>query len=219
MENLRLDYLFCIFAVTVFSMVLHELAHGLVAYWQGDATAKEDGRLSLNPLRHIDPMMTVVVPLILAILGMPIFGGAKPVPVNKYRMKHGNLSMALVALAGPVTNIILAFLFFMIGHWTGVLTVSGGEYYLVNNFWGTLIWRGVIVNLGFALFNLIPIPPLDGSRVLYVLMPDGVRDFMDTIERFGVMVVYVLIGIFGSALSSYMITGENLILSLFSLLT
>ena len=101
-------YLIFVFVVTVGSMILHELAHGFTAYKLGDDTAKRDGRLSLNPLRHIDPFMTILVPLLLAISGMPVFGGAKPVPVDTRRVKGGEWGFALVALMGPLTNFILA---------------------------------------------------------------------------------------------------------------
>ncbi len=180
-------------------MILHEIAHGLVALWQGDQTARLSGRLTLNPLKHIDPWMTIVVPLILALSGGPIFGGAKPVPVNTRNLKHGEWSMALVAIAGPLTNIVLAFLSFLLWMATD---------------WGVCV-RGVAINLGFAVFNIIPIPPLDGSRVLYAFAPDFVRDFMTKIERYGVTLVFVLIMLFGTALGVYMETVETFILGIF----
>lgn len=187
------------FLITLFSMILHEIAHGLVALWQGDQTARLSGRLTLNPLKHIDPWMTIVVPLILALSGGPIFGGAKPVPVNTRNLKHGEWSMALVAIAGPLTNIVLAFLSFLLWMATD---------------WGVCV-RGVAINLGFAVFNIIPIPPLDGSRVLYAFAPDFVRDFMTKIERYGVTLVFVLIMLFGTALGVYMETVETFILGIF----
>lgn len=108
------------FMVILLSMMLHELAHGVVAYKLGDDTAKTEGRLTLNPLKHLDPVLSVAMPLILFLSGGPIFGGAKPVPINTRKLKHGVWGMALVAIAGPLTNFVLAFLVFLLGHFTGV---------------------------------------------------------------------------------------------------
>lgn len=202
-------YLFCVFAVTLGSMILHEIMHGVVALWQGDQTAKLSGRLSLNPLKHIDPMMTIVVPLLLALSGAPIFGGAKPVPINTRNLKHAEFSFALVALAGPLTNFVLAFIFFVL------------YSFVSNTGWlGMLFATGVEVNLGFMLFNLVPIPPLDGSRVLYFLAPDFIREFMMKLEgTAGFIVIYVLILVSGGLLGGYMNWASNHILDFFTLIT
>lgn len=178
------------------SMILHELAHGVVAYWLGDDTAKREGRLTLNPLKHLDPVLSVVMPLLLLAMGMPIFGGAKPVPINTRNLKHGVWGMALVAVAGPLTNILLAFVAFVIGYATGVLMDLGVA--------GVICWRFITVNLGFGVFNLIPIPPLDGSRVLYALAPDGVRRVMEGMERWGIWVVMILVVAVPSVVSTLM---------------
>lgn len=202
-------YLFCILIVTLFSMILHEIMHGVAALWQGDQTAKLSGRLSLNPLKHIDPIMTIIVPLCLALSGAPIFGGAKPVPINTRNLRHAEFSFALVALAGPLTNFILAFIFFLL------FSFVSHEGNL-----GVLFAVGVEVNLGFMLFNLVPIPPLDGSRVLYFLAPDFVREFMVKLEGVtGMIVIYALIFISGGLLGSYMNGASNAILDFFRLIT
>ena len=107
--------------ITVFSVILHELAHGVVAYFLGDRTAKDAGRLTLNPLKHIDPYMSILVPVILYILHAPVFGGAKPVPVNYRNLKGKEWGMALVAVAGPLTNFLIALISFLIGYFSGVL--------------------------------------------------------------------------------------------------
>ena len=167
-----------VFVIIIVSMVLHELAHGVVAYLLGDDTAKSEGRLSLNPLKHLDPVMSVIVPFLLYISGGVVFGGAKPVPINTRNLKGGAWGMALVGIAGPATNFILALLGFLIGIWTGNLVAENGVVYLANGVVSQIFAEVVMVNLGFMIFNLIPIPPLDGSRVLYAIMPDGVRDFM-----------------------------------------
>ena len=113
--NTDILYIVIILVIVVFSVILHELAHGLVAYWLGDRTAKDAGRLTFNPIKHIDPYMSIIVPVVLYILKAPVFGGAKPVPVNYHNLKWHEWGMALVALAGPLTNFILAFIAFLIG--------------------------------------------------------------------------------------------------------
>ena len=118
---LKLMQVFIILAIIVSSVIMHELAHGLVAYWLGDHTAKDAGRLTFNPIKHIDPFMSILVPVILYLLKAPVFGGAKPVPINYYNLKSREWGMALVAVAGPLTNFLLAFLAFLIGHFTGAL--------------------------------------------------------------------------------------------------
>lgn len=193
--------LLIILAVVLFSMVLHELAHGLVAYWLGDDTAKADGRLTLNPFRHLDPVLSFLIPILMFFTGGPIFGGAKPVPVDTRNLKHGAWGMALVAVAGPLTNFIIAFVSFLIGYWTGALGVMDGMLYYSTGLWGIIVMELVMVNLGFGIFNLIPIPPLDGSRVLYAVAPDGVRDVMSGLERYGLIIVMFIVVLFPSFLS------------------
>lgn len=215
-----LGYVFAVFIITLFSMILHELMHGVVALKLGDDTAKYSGRLSLNPLKHIDPVMTIMVPILLALMGGPIFGGAKPVPINKYKLKYREWGFALVAIAGPLTNFILALVFFLVGYWAGAFQIQNGEvYYSADSFWSMFAMLGVSINLGFMLFNIIPIPPLDGSRVLYAIAPEGgVRVFMEQIERYGLFVVYFCLLFFGTALSFYMSGAMNAILRFFTML-
>ncbi len=191
------------------SVILHELAHGLVAYWLGDSTAKDAGRLTLNPLKHIDPIMSIAVPLVLYLIGAPVFGGAKPVPIDERNLKGGVWGMALVALAGPFTNFLLALIGFLIGQFTGLLDGAGGEL------WSFAFSEIVLINLGFMLFNLIPIPPLDGSRPLFAIAPDGVRNVMMHMERYGIIIIYVLIFFFGNVFSNLMSSGTNAILKFF----
>lgn len=188
-----------ILGVILFSMVLHELAHGMVAYWLGDETAKDDGRLTLNPVKHIDPVMSILVPVLLYMSGGPIFGGAKPVPVNTRNLKFGAWGMALVAIAGPITNFLIALVSFLVGYWTGWLNMPG----IV----GMIFTELVLVNLGFGIFNLIPIPPLDGSRVLYALAPDVVREGMEKFEKIGIIVVMILVIVFPGVISKIMLGG------------
>lgn len=208
----NLGYALIVLAIIVLSVILHELSHGVVAYFLGDSTAKEAGRLTLNPLKHIDPVMSILVPMVLYLIGAPVFGGAKPVPINTHNLKWKEWGMALVAVAGPLTNLVLSFIFFVIGHFTGLLYGVGGD---ISEF---IFSEIVFVNLGFAIFNILPIPPLDGSRVLYAIAPDGFRNVLSQIEHYGVFIIYGLILIFGNLFSSIMLGGMNGILKFFYLL-
>lgn len=207
--NLNFLYILIILVIVVFSVILHELSHGIVAYWLGDRTAKDAGRLTFNPIKHIDPYMSILVPVILYILKAPVFGGAKPVPVNFRNLKWGEWGMALVALAGPFTNFLLAFIFFLVGYFTGLLNGAGGEI------WKFIFTEFVYVNLGFMLFNLIPIPPLDGSRVLYAIAPDAFRNILSNIERYGIIIIYIMILLFGEVFSYIMVNGMNGVIKFF----
>lgn len=206
---MNIGHIIIVLIIVVLSVILHELAHGVVAYWLGDRTAKDAGRLTFNPIKHIDPYMSILVPVILYILKAPVFGGAKPVPVNYHNLKWHEWGMALVALAGPLTNFLLAFIFFLIGHLTGLAYGAGGEL------WQFVFVELIYVNLGFMIFNLIPIPPLDGSRVLYAIAPDGFRNILAGIERYGIIIVYMMIFLFGEMFSSLMINGMQGILDFF----
>ena len=194
--------LIIILAVVLFSMVLHELAHGLVAYWLGDDTAKEDGRLTLNPFKHLDPVLSFLIPVLMFFSGGPIFGGAKPVPVDSRNLKHGVWGMALVAVAGPLTNLVLALAGFLIGYWTGGLQMGDGALYYMNGLWGMIVSQWVLVNIGFGVFNMLPIPPLDGSRVLYALAPDGVRGVMQAMEKWGIVIVMIIVVVFSGVIGT-----------------
>ena len=192
--------LIIVFGVILGSMILHEIAHGLVAYWLGDDTAKVQGRLSLNPLKHLDPITSFALPMILYLMGGPIFGGAKPVPINTRNLKFGAWGMALVAIAGPLTNFVLAFLSFLIGYWTGNLGT--------NSVLGIIFYYLVTINLGFGIFNMLPIPPLDGSRLLYAIAPDFLRRGLEWMEQFGIWIVMILVviggGFFGAIMTGAM---------------
>ncbi len=204
--------LIIVLIIILVSVILHELAHGLVAYLLGDHTAKDMGRLSLNPVKHIDPVMSIIVPVMLYLLRAPVFGGAKPVPINSSNLKGREWGMALVAIAGPFTNFLLALIAFLIGYFTGSLSGANGEIlqFIFSYF--------VTINLGFMIFNIIPIPPLDGSRVLYAIAPDQFRIVLASVERYGIIIVYVLILLFGEVFSSLMVNGVSGILNFFYML-
>lgn len=206
-------YIGLIFIVIVISMTIHEAIHAFVGYWLGDDTAKREGRITLNPLKHIDPFLTIILPLVLAIIGAPIFGGAKPVPFNPDRVRGGEWGAALVAFAGPLTNLLIAFVAFGIGVLTGNVTTGG----FLPNIVGMIVLVAVQVNLGFFVFNMLPIPPLDGSRVLYALAPEFVRRGMEAIERYGLLVIFVLVLIASSVIAPIMHVAVQGIVSFFQI--
>lgn len=189
-------------------MTLHEAMHAFASYWLGDDTAKLLGRLTLNPIKHLDPVLTLLMPLIFALSGLPIFGGAKPVPFNPDKLRFGEWGMAIVALAGPITNFIIAFLSF--GVWF-LVSSNGGQ----SSIWAQVFAISTSINLGFFLFNMIPIPPLDGSRVLYVLAPEFFRRGMEFIERLGLMFIIVIVLASGSFLGSFISSGINFFIGIF----
>ena len=196
------------------AITLHEVAHGWMALRCGDTTARDQGRLSLNPLRHIDPIGTVLVPGVLAVLGGFIFGWAKPVPVNLRRLRHPKRDMALVALAGPGSNLLMA-----IG-WGLVMLL--GYHLLASASWaGEPLLRmglvGIDVNLMLGVLNLIPIPPLDGSRVLAGILPNRFGQVMAQIEPYGLIILVALLTVGGlfDVLMPIVASIRHLILSLF----
>ena len=166
------------------SMTLHEAMHAYTSNYLGDDTARMLGRLTINPLKHIDPFTTVLMPVLLYIaVGIP-FGAAKPVPFNPNRLKYDEFGAALVGVAGPLTNLLLAVIS---GLW--LRFVLGFESNLITE--GTLLF--MIVNLSFFVFNMIPFPPLDGSRLLYALAPEPVQNVMRTIERGGITYFFLFL--------------------------
>ena len=190
-----------IFAIILLSMTVHEAMHAFMGYFLGDNTAKIEGRLTLNPLKHIDPFMTILLPLTMALLGGPVFGGAKPVPFNPNRVRYGEWGAAMIALAGPLTNLFIAFFAFGIGALMGVVSNGG---LVASSFLGSVIAMTVSVNLGFFVFNMLPAPPLDGSRLLYALAPESARRLMEQIEQYGTLVVFLLVVLFSSAIGRVM---------------
>lgn len=200
-------YIFTVIVVILLSMTLHEAMHAFVGYWLGDDTAKLQGRLTLNPIKHIDPFLTLLLPIMLALIGAPIFGGAKPVPFNPTRVRFDEWGAALIAVAGPLTNFLIAFLFF------GIYALCGAPQ---SGVLSMVLLTGVMVNLGFFIFNIIPIPPLDGSRVLYALAPEFVRRGMEHIERFGIMLVFLLVLVASPIIGSFMFMSMQFFIGVFS---
>jgi Zn-dependent protease len=208
--ELNLTYLAIVLVVILFSMTLHEVMHGFMAFWLGDDTAEREGRLTLNPIKHIDPILTIALPVMLAFIpGAPIFGGAKPVPFNPDRLKYDEWGAALVALAGPLTNLSIAFILYASYALFGIDA---------DTFAGQFLLTGVIVNLGFFIFNMIPIPPLDGSRVLYALAPEFARRGMETIERYGLIVVFLIVLVASPIIGAFIQGVSGAILNAFAML-
>lgn len=207
MGAVEIQQIVFILIAILFSMTLHEAMHGYVSYLLGDDTARLQGRLTLNPLKHIDPFLTVILPLLMAISGGPIFGGAKPVPFNPNNLKWGDYGVALVAISGPLLNLFIAFVSF------GVLQFlpSGG---VVADFFSVM----VMINLGFFAFNILPIPPLDGSRVLFAFAPEFIQQAMHKIERYSIFIIFGLIIIAGPILGKILLAIITFFLNVFSLI-
>jgi len=216
--DLVLDIALSLIAIFT-AIVLHEVAHGYMALRLGDPTARDLGRLTLNPLAHIDPIGTILVPLILAILGAPLFGWAKPVPINPRNFRNPFRGMLFVALAGPGTNVALALgatiigrlLLLMVPQSLSTASPSFGMNLLTSLF--TLLGYFVILNLFLAGLNLIPIPPLDGSRVLTYFLPTEGRRIMLSLERYGFFIFAALLylGVFNGVFRAVQGLGQQML--------
>ncbi len=193
-----------VFVSYVLAMTLHEFAHGWVAHQLGDTTAQREGRLTLNPLAHIDPINTLLVPIVTFLVAGIAIGAARPVPFNPWALRGGRWGAALVAASGPFTNLLIAM---VLGTWLRFVPLGVAGY----NFIGIMI----LINVGLFVFNMLPLPPLDGSRVLYAAAPPGLREIMDRIEQAGMMVIFVLIlGMYYFGLGAYLYRVVQWIISL-----
>lgn len=171
----------------LFAITLHEVAHGWVASLLGDPTAKMLGRLTINPLKHIDLVGTIIVPAILLSMGGFVFGWAKPVPINWRNLKHKYRDMALVSIAGPLSNFLMACFWALFFHASASLEPSSYTLALL-----TMSQIGVLVNCILMVLNLIPIPPLDGSRVLITLLPNRIAYYYSRLEPYGFIILILL---------------------------
>ncbi len=186
----------------LFAITLHEVCHGWAARHFGDRTAELLGRLTANPIRHIDPVGSVAVPLVLTFLNLPPFGWAKPVPVNARNLRNPKSDMVLVAAAGPVSNLLMAlFWVVVLGSvlgWVAPVELSGARRFLLS-----MAQIGISFNILLAIFNLLPIPPLDGGRVLRGLVPEVLGRRLDALEPYGLIIVIALLslGILGRIVS------------------
>jgi len=191
-----------IFITLIFSIIIHEVAHGYVAFFFGDTTAKRSGRLTLNPLKHIDPVGTIILPLLLRLSNSPVvFGWAKPVPVNTMNMRNPKTSMVLVAAAGPLSNIIQGLFLILIGR-VLLMTINYQVPTIASSIIAvaiTVLGWGVFYNFLLAFFNLIPIPPLDGSRILRFFMPSSLQVLFDKLEPYGILLIFIVLYFFRDA--------------------
>jgi len=172
----------------ILAITLHEAAHGLVAYRCGDPTARQLGRVTLNPLKHIDPFGTIVLPGLLLLLRVPfVFGYAKPVPVNFAALGNPRRDMIWVAAAGPATNILMAVVAGLLAHLVVYLPAAAGQWSLLN------LENAIMINVVLAIFNMIPLPPLDGGRVAVGLLPDVLAAPLARLEPFGMAILLGLL--------------------------
>ena len=169
--------LLIVFVSILFSMGIHEAMHAFTSHWLGDTTAKDLGRLTLNPLKHIDLLTTVLLPVVLIAVGLPPFFIAKPVPFNPERVKYEEFGAALIGVAGPLTNLALAAIAALLIRISGAAV--GTDFFHIASIF-------VVINLSFFVFNMIPFPPLDGSRLLYAVAPEPLQKVLYAIESGGI---------------------------------
>lgn len=182
-SDLSFGDLVIFFISILLAMSFHEAMHAYVGHALGDTTAHDQGRLTLNPLKHIDIITTVLLPVVLLLLGLPPIFAAKPVPFNPDRVKFDEFGAALIAVAGPLTNLALAVVT------AGIIKlVPASSTELVH-----ILFYFLTVNIGLFVFNMIPFPPLDGSRLLYAVAPEPLQKLMYTIEQYGFMAILVFL--------------------------
>jgi Zn-dependent protease len=179
--------IFVLLPVLLISMSIHEMMHAYASNWLGDPTARLMGRLTITPLKHIDPVFTILVPALLLLAHIPPFAAAKPVQVNFQGLRYGEFGGAIVGMIGPVTNFILAAIAALVFNVTHPTPGTYMFYFLDI---------AIVLNCGLFIFNSIPWPPLDGSRLLYAFAPDSLREFMDSIERTGMLGLAIFILVF-----------------------
>lgn len=199
-ESLTVGNVVVVLACLLVSITIHEFMHAYVGYRLGDDTAFENGRVTFNPLRHIDPVMTILLPAVTLLLFHFPFLAAKPVPFDPRRVKYDEYGAAMLAAAGPVSNLVLAFLAALLLRF---VTLGAFADQAVSFF--------IELNVALFVFNLVPIPPLDGSRVLYAFAPESLRNLLDSVEPYGFFIVFALV-LWGAA--SYLSELNNFILNL-----
>jgi len=193
-------------AVLIPSVIFHEVAHGWVAERLGDPTARRTGRITLNPLRHVDPFGSLLFPAVLALAGQNVWGWARPVPVEPRYFRRPTEGMALVAVAGPASNLLLAFVVARMGRLVDLRAAGGpdalgqGIYWAgldvgirTGALWGRVLFAFVLVNCSLAVFNMLPIPPLDGSRLVPLALPARAREGFNRLAPYGLLVLFLLV--------------------------
>ncbi|HIE90864.1 MAG: site-2 protease family protein [Methylophilaceae bacterium] len=196
----------------VFAITVHEAAHGYVAKYFGDLTAEKLGRITLNPIKHIDPIGTILFPVLTLMLGGILFGWAKPVPVNFANLRNPKKDMLWVAAAGPASNFLMAIF------WTLVLNYSSSFSGSIGFFFLEMSKVGIIINLVLMVLNLLPLPPLDGGRIAVSLLPMNLAVMLSQLERYGFIILIALMftGILGKIISPAIGFFAQLILSIFA---
>lgn len=193
------------FVSLLLAVSIHEAMHGYAAHWLGDDTAHLAGRLTLNPLKHLDLATSIIMPMVLLLLGLPPFFIAKPVPFNPWKVRYGEFGAAMIGLAGPLTNIVLATVASILLHAFGIAV-------------GTMMYNVLVifmaVNVAIFIFNLIPFPPLDGSRVLYAFAPEPLQKLMMQIESLGMNAIFIFMMISFVFLSPFIIHANEVVLNL-----
>jgi Zn-dependent protease len=191
MSELPVFYQILVWSVPVlFAITLHEVGHGWAAMMLGDSTAKDMGRLSINPLKHIDPVGTVVVPLIMFFASGFIFGWAKPVPVNWNQLNNKKRDIALVALAGPCANLLMIAFWLLIAK---LFITAADQGNSIAHILTLMAWAGIVINSLLMILNLFPLPPLDGSRVVFSLLPESIASRYAKIEPYGLIILVLLL--------------------------
>jgi Zn-dependent protease len=219
MTELTIIQKIAIWAIPVlFAITLHEVAHGWVASWFGDKTAKLSGRLSLNPIKHIDPIGTIFVPILMLTVSNFIFGWAKPVPVDPRNLHHPRRDMALVALAGPIANLLMAFFW-------GALAKMGLTAEQMGSGWlGVPLYymgyAGILINVVLGVLNLLPFPPLDGGKILSSLLPPRAAYYMNMIEPYSFLILVLLMftGVLNFIMTPFVYLFLNMIVQIFGLM-
>ncbi len=196
----------------LFAITVHEAAHGYVAKYFGDLTAERLGRISLNPLKHIDPFGTILLPAITVVLGGILFGWAKPVPVNFANLRNPKKDMLWVAAAGPASNLVMAVF------WAILLNYSKSAPESAAYFLAEMSGAGISINLVLMVLNLLPMPPLDGGRIAVSLLPHNLAVKLASVERYGFMILIVLMftGVLGKIIFPFINFFEQIILHIFT---
>ena len=210
--NYVLENILTIGIPVILAITLHEAAHGYVARYFGDRTAEQLGRITLNPIRHIDPIGTLLIPVLILLFssGAFLFGYAKPVPVNPRNFKNPRRDMAWVALAGPAANLAMALF------WTLILKIAFTQGLADNTFWVAMAGSGILVNLVLIVLNLLPIPPLDGGRVAVGFLPVTAAAVLNRIEPYGFFIVLILL--FTNILNTLMLPAIAFLMRLLAIL-
>lgn len=196
----------------IFAITVHEAAHGYAAKYFGDLTAEKLGRITLNPLKHIDPIGTILLPALTLMLGGILFGWAKPVPVNFANLRNPKKDMLWVAAAGPASNFLMAILWTLVLNYASSTSGSAG-FFLIE-----MSKVGIMINLVLMVLNLLPLPPLDGGRIAVSLLPMGLATKLSQLERYGFVILIALMftGILGKIISPIIGFFAQLILSIFA---